>query len=177
LLKLPKMKFNFKNLIKIGIFPLVVYLLNDIFCRFWFGFYVDHGVDSYFHFVGGVSIAFAALEAFKVLEENNFIEIKRKLVKAFLVISIVALAAVLWEIYEFILDLISHTNAHQPSLFDTMKDMILGLIGGTIYSSLNFLRSESTDGARERNTLPDVLGTANPTYDTLKPDSETRMRN
>ena len=165
-----------KKLIKLGIFPFLVYAVNEIFYSFWQNFYTSHSVDSYFHFVGGVSIAFSSCIFLEILEASGYIKIKGKLLKTFLVITLVALAALLWEIYEFTFDQIANTTFHQPSNFDTMKDMILGLIGGVVYSIFFSLWSKSADGTRERNALTDVFNTSHPAYDSLKTDTKTRMR-
>ena len=169
------MSHTTKNFLKIGLLPLLVYISNDLICRFFLDWYLKYGVDSYFHFAGGVSIAFGVTNILAVLEEEKTIFIKRKLVKAFFIIAIVALAAVLWETYEFFWDLRFGTH-FQPSNFDTMKDLILGTLGGTVFAAAKLLWSKTADGAGERDALADVLSAGHPAYDTLKTDTETRMR-
>ena len=169
------MSYTAKNFLKIGLLPLLIYISNDLICRFFFDWYVRNGVDSYFHFGGGAAIAFVVINILKILEEEKTLSIKRKLIKAFFIVSMVALAAVLWETYEFFWDLTFGTH-FQPSNFDTMKDLVLGLLGGTVTSTIFSLWPKAADGARERDAFADVLGTGHPAYDTLKPDTESRMR-
>ena len=164
----------YKNFFKLATLPFLVYFTNDLVCRFFFPTYVKYGIDTYFHFAGGLSIAYTTNYFFILLEKAKFIEIKRKLARAFLIISTVAFVAVLWEVYEFVWDLSFGTH-FQPSNFDTMKDLIMGTLGGISFC-LIFLRTKATDGARERNALTDMLSTSNPAYNPLESDSETRMR-
>ena len=169
------MKKALKDFVKLGAFPFLVYFTNDLFTRFLLTAYDNYHLDTYFHFIGGLSIATTAYFFLAMLEQADIIIIKRKLAKAFLIIVLVMSAAVLWEIYEFFWDL--HFGTHmQPNNFDTMKDMIMGTLGGITFCFKFFLGSKAADGARERDTLPDVLSAGNPAYDTLETDAKTRMR-
>ena len=166
------------NFTKIFLFPFIVFIANEFCWRLFTDWYKSNGIDSYFHFVGGVSIAFTASQLSNYFEKENFIILKRKLIKAFLIISFVAFAALVWEIHEFILDQFYHTSIRQPSNFDTMKDMILGLVGGIFFTLTSlFLRSKAPNSTWERDTLTNMLNSGNPAYDSLKTNSETRMRN
>jgi hypothetical protein len=123
---------TFKNFFKIALFPLAVYIVNDLICRVSFSWYEMNNVDTYIHFIGGLSIAFSINNALTVLEKENLLVIKRKLVKVFFIVAAVAFVAVLWEIYEFTWDLNFGTHL-QPSNFDTIKDLIMGTLGGLLF--------------------------------------------
>lgn len=169
-----KMNTTSKNFLRLTLFPFLVYVASDIICKNWNFFYTSNKLDTYFHFLGGFSIAFSSYFFLDILEGSSFLIIKRKLLKALFIISLVFLAAVLWEIYEFIWDLAFHTN-FQPSNFDTMKDLIMDALGSLTFCVFG-LRPESTNSARKRYTLANMLGTSNPAHDSLETNTKTRMR-
>lgn len=164
-----------ENFLKIAGLPLVFFLVNEFVNRNFTWWYTHYGVDSFFHYTGGISIAFGLNYILQVLDREKLIIIKRKPLKAFSIISTTAFVAVLWEIYEFIWDLSFGTH-FQPSNFDTMKDLILGTFGAFSFCLVYFLWLKPADGSGERNALPDVLGTSHPTNNSLKSDTETGVR-
>ncbi len=89
-------------------------------------------LDTPMHFIGGMAIAAGSYSIFSHLEKKN--ELKtNSIVKIFLAISITALAAVLWEFSEYISDSILHSHM-QSSIYDTMKDLNMGLLGAIAVS-------------------------------------------
>jgi len=83
------------------------------------------------HFAGGMAIAVTAICITNQLEKLKLVAFKSHLVRAIMLIAIVSMCASFWEISEFIVDTTWGLGL-QYSLQDTMKDMILGLIGGSI---------------------------------------------
>ena len=87
------------------------------------------------HFIGGLSIGYSYILFYKFLQQENIIISKDLILNIFFIISIVALTAVLWEMAEFVSDYFYHTRV-QVSLDDTMLDMFLGILGGSLVSFL-----------------------------------------
>ena len=91
--------------------------------------------DILMHFIGGLSIGYSYILFYKFLQQENIIISKDLILNIFFIISIVALTAVLWEMAEFVSDYFYHTRV-QVSLDDTMLDMFLGILGGSLVSFL-----------------------------------------
>ncbi len=116
---------------KVCIFPVLVLIIHvilslmfDIYNRFeWF--------DMPMHFAGGLSIgvSFSLLLMF-FLKEKLLDNIHVLLFFVF-VVSMVAITAVGWEFFEFLLKIFFDFNT-QPSVADTMLDLFLGILGGII---------------------------------------------
>ena len=92
-----------------------------------------------FHFLGGVLMAILFLHFLET--HGEFSSLRGKwLAVLVLTVSFAALAGVLWEFYEFGLDLVFlKTNVFheaQPSLEDTMADLFLDLLGGLFLGAL-----------------------------------------
>ncbi len=97
-------------------------------------YYYVRWLDTPMHFLGGMAIAAGSYYIFKHLEDKG--ELKTTpVVKIFLAIAITALAATLWEITEFAGDTLLQTHM-QPGVWDTMKDLTMGLLGASLVSLL-----------------------------------------
>lgn len=121
-----------KKIALAGLFPAIIFAINVIIMKgFGVDFYFRYlWIDNPLHFFGGSSIAvcgFLLLKAFP--KEQALLNGFSKIFQAFLYLSMTALAAVLWEVYEFLHDLMYQTN-YQVSIYDTMTDLLLGLAGG-----------------------------------------------
>lgn len=126
------MLFTVKDLIPVIGLPLIIYLANA-FLLIWFPTaYEALGLDSWLHFLGGLSIAASAGYTFKKLSAAGVVIIKNRLWQAIVLVAIVTLAAALWEGYEFLHDRFLGTH-WQPSNADTMKDLFFGMLGGALY--------------------------------------------
>ncbi len=107
-----------------------------IFCLALF-FYLS-GIYSLFpwldvplHFIGGASIAYAALLFFRFWKQEKKIEIKSRSVLILLVVCFVSFFAVLWELWEFFAgNFLGISFFAQESLEDTLFDLFVGLLGG-----------------------------------------------
>jgi uncharacterized membrane protein YGL010W len=113
-------------------YPAVVIVIH-LLLTYTGGYYWYGHTDTIMHFLGGASIAAASAEAGHLLERSGKLSMQSRFVRACILIAFTALAAVAWEFFEFTLD---HTFglAMQPSLADTMKDLLAGLLGGSTIS-------------------------------------------
>lgn len=121
-------------------------VLHSIFGQF-FDFYDLVWWDKLLHFLGSASIAFFFYHALSV--DSKFWKAeKRSIFNAFLLANF---AGVLWEIAEFIADELFHLNA-QPSLHDTMLDLIFNLTGAYFASKL-LLKSKTGSFISKKRVL------------------------
>ena len=109
--------------------PIVFYLFNLIIN--WMGVYLRYPwIDIPMHFLGGAAVAYSFVLIFKFAEKKNWMRINNRLVFVFIILSSVALIAVLWEFYEYIIiHLLKMINVEQ-NLKDTILDLFMGLCGG-----------------------------------------------
>ena len=92
------------------------------------GYYWWLHVDKIMHVLGGMSMALSGLAVMDFYTTAGELKISNRFITALFIISFVAFAAVSWEFLEFILDYA--TGIHmQPSLADTMGDLLAGLCG------------------------------------------------
>ncbi|MBP9686647.1 MAG: hypothetical protein KBD66_02500 [Candidatus Doudnabacteria bacterium] len=110
--------------------PLLVFLLHIL--ALYSGLYANiPKLDNLLHFLGGMSIAAAALSFIAFAKHVHVMEIHTWWLRIFLTLALVTLAAVAWECMEYILD--HAIGSHmQGDVTDTMSDMVLALCGGGI---------------------------------------------
>lgn len=121
-----------KNILKLGLFPFLVYLANNAIETFAQSFYLIYSVDTLSHFLGGLSIAYSANYALSLMEKKNWIHIKKTILRIGIIVSTVMTFAVLWEFYEFTSDQFLGT-AMQPNSADLIKDLSMGMLGAIIF--------------------------------------------
>lgn len=115
-----------------------VYLINLIATAF--GIYsVWPYFDIPMHFLGGLTVGLLGIALDKQLKEKSGMRMKTeaRLHQFIFVLGFVMTVAVVWEFHEYINDHTigvwnGWTNAQQPSLGDTMKDLLMGGIGGSL---------------------------------------------
>lgn len=95
-------------------------------------------LDTPMHFVGGAAIAASSYYLFRHLENKKELHTIPSF-KVFAAISITALAAVIWELSEYGGDLLLG-SVMQPSIYDMMKDLCMGLSGATVIALYNYFR-------------------------------------
>jgi hypothetical protein len=88
-------------------------------------------LDKPIHFLGGVAIALSTYYTIAYFTENKKLQINWVWLRILAISSVVALSVVSWEFLEFYLDSIS-SGTMQPSIRDTMTDMLMGMAGGMI---------------------------------------------
>jgi hypothetical protein len=92
-------------------------------------------LDKPLHLAGGIAVAISSYYLIKYFESAGKLKISWLPIQVLGIFAIVALAAVSWEFLEFYLDK-KIFAMHQPSLYDTMVDLIMGMFGGTITGTL-----------------------------------------
>ncbi|WLV24582.1 hypothetical protein QR721_13210 [Aciduricibacillus chroicocephali] len=115
--------------------------------RHWYGL---GWWDTFIHFISGLMLAFIAKATF----EHFFRSLEKMTVpiaKFLFILSFSALGAVLWEIYEFSGDQFFATTMQGGGNFDTMTDMIAGVIGGLIVASYAGIRARVSSDNSHRN--------------------------
>ena len=120
-------------------YPLVILLLLHTAFVFLNVYSISH-VDSVMHLLGGVALAMLISGLLVQAVANNWCPDIGRLVTLVLVMSLVATGAVWWEVYEWMSDRFLGTH-FQAGLNDTMKDLVLGLLGGAGYAGLGFVTS------------------------------------
>ena len=89
--------------------------------------------DIFVHFLSGMFTFVLATIIYRYISKDS----KNKLLKILFCLGLVALIAILWEIFEFSIDSIAHTNLQHnqdTGVVDTMQDMIVATLGGVISS-------------------------------------------
>lgn len=89
--------------------------------------YIEH-YDTLMHFLSGVFEAYIAIKLLK----NNY---NSKLNNIFFILGFVSLISVGWEIFEFISSIVFKVDPQKvetTGIVDTMKDLIVALIGGIL---------------------------------------------
>lgn len=131
------MKFTYKKLFKLAIFPFLVYMVNDAVQFLVPDFYILYSIDTYSHFLGGLSIAYSARYALSLIEKKRWITIQKNILRAGIILSVVMTIAVWWEFYEFLYDYFIDTPSYlyvmQPGLGDTIKDLYMGMFGAIVF--------------------------------------------
>lgn len=88
--------------------------------------------DIFVHFLSGIFTFVLATIIFRLISKDN-----NKLLKILFSLGMVALIAIMWEVFEFSVDSLIHTNLQHnqdTGVIDTMQDMIVALLGGIISS-------------------------------------------
>ncbi|MGD9936818.1 MAG: hypothetical protein AB7S61_05015 [Methanoregulaceae archaeon] len=148
-------------------FPWFVYFLISF--ALWFhvagyiqGFYVDlyPYYDKIAHLVSGTTIALLGFLGVIYLDKHWKMALTPLFVASFTVTFGMALGGV-WEIYEFLVDLVfggSLAGPMQNSLEDTMLDMIFVLVGSVIVAAvaLVYFRTHEVDDVTE--SLQEIPG-------------------
>lgn len=101
----------------------------------WYGYW--WWFDIPMHIVGGFVAAWSLWRFFFAYQSNGMVRIEPRSVIIFFLISWAAFAGVLWEVYEFTHDtLFPEGFLFQPSIHDTMADLILDVFGGSVFAAV-----------------------------------------
>lgn len=133
-------KKKFLRILSFFIFPACVFVFSNFIGRVFDAYLIYPWLDIPMHFLGGISIAFTGTLFLRFFKEEGFIGINKGFLQVLLIVSLVALVAVLWEFYEFLM-LYLFGILMQLSLEDTMGDFFFGLLGG-LAGALVFAKSE-----------------------------------
>ena len=88
-------------------------------------------LDSVMHLAGGVALALLIYGVLACVVSRGWCADPGMPLTPVLIVSLVATGAVCWEFYEWISDTVFGTRL-QLTVGDTMKDLFLGLLGGTL---------------------------------------------
>ncbi|MDP3987415.1 MAG: hypothetical protein Q8P81_04290 [Nanoarchaeota archaeon] len=111
----------------LGFFVYPVLLLITHVFLILFGLYrIIPELDIIVHFLGGVAIGYTFILIIGHFEKEGFIKISSRVVP---VVSLVAFAAVLWEIFELFLTYLTGMR-FVGDFYDTSLDLFFGILGG-----------------------------------------------
>jgi hypothetical protein len=114
-------------------FPPAILYFVQYFLELFFRIYERYpSFDIPMHFLGGVTIVLTGNSLLQIAQKEKWLVIKNRAITVLLLVSFVALFAILWEFHEFLMDTYLGTQT-QPSIADTMKDMFLGLLGACVF--------------------------------------------
>lgn len=103
--------------------------------------FLVHGLDAYtrlppldrpMHVLGGAAIAYFGAVLLREAEGAGALTLHAGALRALFLLGLTALAAVAWELLERASDQVLGTG-FQTGLGDTMRDLLLGLLGGAIF--------------------------------------------
>ena len=96
--------------------------------------------DKIGHFVGSATVALLGFAVVIIIDKFTELKLNKKATIFFIIIFTIAIGG-LWEILEFTSDSLIGTN-HQPSLTDTMIDLIVDLIAGIFIALITNINYE-----------------------------------
>ena len=128
------MNFKIKDILKMAAAPFVVFMVSYYLDQFTVVYRVIEWPNRVVHFLGGVSISVPVYMVLKWAKANKFITTSSKWFDFILLIMSVVCIATFWEFHEYFHDkFFPGPFLAQPSVDDTMKDMIMGTLGSTVF--------------------------------------------
>jgi len=121
-------------------FPVMIFFIHVVCSRLIRVYDLFPPLDIPMHLAGGFAIAYFFLGCLRALEEQGLMRTLEHLLQATLLFALTCTAAVFWEFFEYISDHWIKTHA-QPDLEDTLLDMLMGIVGGTIYIVWNSFKN------------------------------------
>jgi hypothetical protein len=119
------------------VFPVIVFLVHLIASRILHLYTIFPNLDIPFHYLGGLSIAYASTQILSYLEKEKITAALNGMIFLVLIFCLTATAAVFWEFAEFIGDQLLDANI-QVSLANTMQDQFLGILGGMTWVFISY---------------------------------------
>lgn len=110
---------NRKKLLQHLVFLMFFIFITDLLAKGFYWYYSISWFDMLMHFLGGFWVGLFFLYVF--YDKNQFSK------KLLAVILGVLLIGVLWEVFEFFLNVIAHDTF---SIADTLSDIFFDLVGG-----------------------------------------------
>ena len=119
-----------------ALYAILIVVLFHIVFLFTDAYYLIQGIDGPMHFAGGFTVAMLGLAIHQFEITRSHVKHISPWYHYLFVIGFTILIAVLWEFHEYILDntltVWAGWERAQVSLQDTMADLLLGLLGGTL---------------------------------------------
>lgn len=145
------MKTYLPMLIRAGRFPGLVFFTHCLLSLGFDAYERLPWLDVPMHLAGGAAIARFFDLVIADLDRRDVLRVGGRPAALVMVFGLVAASTVVWEFAEFLADVFFDAGA-QPGLANTMKDQLMGLVGGIFYIGvLNKMPAEA--GAAGR--LPD----------------------
>ena len=117
--------------------PMLVVFLFDNVVNNSLGLYDRwRWLDIPMHLLGGVVAAWSCHRFYKKIK--NEINIKPLFARLWLYVGTTAIIGILWEVYEFLFHVVTRIIT-QPSVGDTVHDLVNDLIGAVLFCGLIFL--------------------------------------
>ncbi|MEG2353931.1 MAG: hypothetical protein RSB70_04750 [Clostridium sp.] len=104
-----------------------------------FGFYNINYYDDFLHLWSGFIAVSAGLSILRVT--NNNLPTTKIFAIVFLVVFGLAIGSI-WEIYEYLMDMVVKTNMQAGGLVDSMIDMMDGFLGSSIMIGILYFKGD-----------------------------------
>ena len=94
--------------------------------------------DIFVHFLSGMFTFVLATIIYRLITND-----KNIILKILFCLGVVAIIAIMWEVFEFSIDSLAHTNLQHnqdSGVIDTMQDMIVAILGGILSSIYIWLK-------------------------------------
>lgn len=99
--------------------------------------------DTFIHFISGGMLAFTATALYEQLTHPDASDAIASWFVFLFILGFSALGGVLWEVYEFICDQVFQTTMQGGGNFDTMTDLIAGMISSCIIAGYVKFRTKA----------------------------------
>lgn len=110
-----------------------VYLMGLYFTFIFPAFDVFIWMSAAMHTLGGIVTAFTIHQLFTIFSKKYSISIKPKFVYILFLVAMTVWVGVLWEIYEYIQDVLLSTVT-QLGIADALLDLTMDTVGALLYS-------------------------------------------
>ena len=136
-----------------AIAPFFVFMISYYLDQFTVIYRTLEWPNRLMHFLGGVSISVPIYMVLKWAKTNKFISTSSKWLDFILIIISAMCVATFWEFHEYFHDkFFPGPFLAQPSVDDTMKDMIMGMLG-----SIMFILGWWISGFFKKPEVPQVI--------------------
>ncbi|MCR4295183.1 MAG: hypothetical protein NUW21_06585 [Elusimicrobia bacterium] len=136
-----KLKEHLPFLVDAGWPPSLVFAAHCLLSLAFNAYDQMPSLDVPMHLLGGLAIAYFFHAFIRYGDRLGLVRVGSRRAEMIMVFGLVAAATVVWELAEFLADHYFHLGA-QPSVANTMKDQLMGLVGGAGYIALS-VRKES----------------------------------
>ena len=122
-------------------FPILVFTVHVLASQLFHAYEAWPPLDIPMHFVGGFAIAYFSWGFLEAFEAERLLGPSKGVLRLLLIFTLTCTAAVFWEFSEFAVDHLFDVGA-QRGLFDTLKDMALGITGCGAFLGIALSRSQ-----------------------------------
>ena len=131
-----RLKPHLPFLIEAGWLPSLVFAVHCVLSLLFHAYERTPSIDVPMHLLGGAAIAYFFHVVVAYGDRLGLVLVGSRRAEMIMVFGLVALATVVWELAEFLADRFFQLGA-QPSVANTMKDQLMGLVGGAVYIGIN----------------------------------------